>query len=166
MQFRFAVIFCAFAILQIKIHVVVALLHCCTQLLNYSEWKIAKVTPLFKSGDRNEPNNYRPTSVLPTIARLFERLIFKQIYSYFSENKLIYSHHSTTTALLDLLNQWCFNIDRGMVNGVLFQDLKYSFDTVDHIILLNKLNCYGVDDSTLAWFRSYLEDRQQLKCVS
>ena len=77
-----------------------------------SEGKIAKVTPIFKSGERNEPNNYRPISVLPTIARLFERLIFKQIYSYFRDKKLIYLHqsgfraqHSTTTALLDLLNQ-------------------------------------------------------------
>ena len=138
-----------------------------------SEWKIAKVTPFFKSGERNEPNNYRPISVLPTIARLFERLIFKQIYSYFSDKKLIYSHqsgfraqHSTTTALLDLLNQWCLNIDRGMVNGVLFLDLKKAFDTVDHVILLKKLNCYGVDDRALAWFRSYLEDRQQVCYVN
>ena len=78
-----------------------------------SEWKIAKVTPIFKSGERNEPNNYRPISVLPTIARLFERLIFKKFILTSVTKKLIYSHqsgfraqHSTTTAPLDLLNQW------------------------------------------------------------
>ena len=59
-------------------------------------------------------------------------------------------------------NQWCFNIDRGMVNGVIFLDLKKAFDTIDHEILLMKLACYGVDDQSLLWFRSYLNDRQQV----
>ena len=53
-----------------------------------------------------------------------------------------------------------------MVNRVLFLDLKKAFDTVDHVILLKKLNCYGVDDRALAWFRSYLEDRQQVCYVN
>ena len=53
-----------------------------------------------------------------------------------------------------------------MANGVLFLDLKKAFDTVDHVILLKKLNYYGVDDRALAWFRSYLEDRQQVCYVN
>ena len=50
------------------------------------DWKVAKVFPLFKSGERNDPNNFRPISVLPTIARVFERLVYEQMYAYFTEN--------------------------------------------------------------------------------
>ena len=78
-----------------------------------SDWKVAKVSPLFKSGDQSDANNYRPISVLPTIARVFERLFFEQLYSYFNENKLLsYSQqsgfrslHSTVTALLEITNE-------------------------------------------------------------
>ena len=90
------------------------------------------------------------------------------MYAYFTENNLIQprqsgfrSLHSTVTALLDMKNQWCLNIDKGMVSGVIFLDLKKTFDTVDHVILLKKLFDYGV---TASWFKSYLKDRQQF-CV-
>ena len=63
------------------------------------------------------------------------------------------------SALLDMTNDWCFNIDGGMVNGVLFLDLKKAFDTVDHKILLKKLVFYGFEGITLHWFQSYLADR-------
>ena len=125
------------------------------------------MTPIFKSGERDESNNYKLISVLSTIARLFERLIFKQICSYFSGNKLIYSYqsgfrakHSTTTVILYLLNRWCLNIDREIINGVLFLDLKKVCDTVDYVNLLNKLNYHGVEERALAWLKWYLEKRQ------
>ena len=98
-----------------------------------SDWKIAKVSPLFKLGDLSNANNYRPISVLPTIAQIFERLIFHQLYTYVNENNILYTYqsgfrplHLTLTALLDITNEWCFDIDKGMVNGVLFLDLKKS----------------------------------------
>lgn len=111
---------------------------------------------------------YRPISVTPTISRLFEKLIYSQLESYLTENNLIYprqsgfrSLHSTLTALLDLTNHWSFNIDRKLVNGVIFLDLKKAFDTVDHYILLSKLCCYGFDLDSREWFRSYLTGRIQ-----
>ena len=147
-----------------------------TNLLNLSiqssvyptEWKVAKVTPIFKSGNHNDPNNYRPISVTATISRVFEKLIYNQLELYLMENNLIYSLqsgfrplHSTLTALLDLTNHWSFNIDRKTVNGVIFLDLKKAFDTVDHNILLTKLCHYGFDSATSEWFRSYLTGRSQ-----
>ena len=69
--------------------------------------------------------------------------------------------YSTVTALLESTNDWCVNIDNGLVNGVIFIDLKKAFDTIDHEILINKLECYGVDCSALGWFKSYLSDRKQ-----
>ena len=94
------------------------------------------------------------------------------MYAYFTENNLIQprqsgfrSLHSTVTALLDMTNQWCLNIDKGMVSGVIFLDLKKAFDTVDHAILLKTLSDYGVQGQTASWFKSYLKDRQQF-CVA
>ena len=93
------------------------------------------------------------------------------MYAYFTENNLIQprqsgfrSLHSTVTALLDMTNQWCLNIDKGMVSGVIFLDLKKAFDTVDHAILLKKLCDYGVQGQTASWFKSFLKERQQF-CV-
>ena len=138
------------------------------------DWKVAKVFPLFQSGERNDPNNFRPiNSVLPAIATVFERLVYEQMYAYFTENNLIQprqsgfrSLHSTVTALLDMTNRWCLNIDKGMVSGVIFLDLKKAFDTVDHAILLKKLSDVGVQGQTAYWFKPYLKDRQQFCVVS
>ena len=133
------------------------------------DWKLAKVSPVFKAGERNDPNNYRPISVLSTISRVFEKLVYEQIYNYLIKNNILdtrqsgfRSLHSTVTALLDLTNQWCFNIDRGLVSGVLFLDLKKAFDTVDHRLLLTKLDYIGVRDHALEWFKSYLLNRFQI----
>jgi len=71
--------------------------------------------------------------------------------------------HSTTTALLQSTNNWSINIENGLLNGVLFVDLKKVFDTIDHEILLRKLANYGVDPNALRFFASYLCNRSQ-KC--
>jgi hypothetical protein len=72
--------------------------------------------------------------------------------------------HSTLTALIDATNSWSVNIDNGLVNGVVFIDLKKAFDTIDHDIMLLKLENYGVERNSLTWFISYLTDRNQ-KCL-
>ena len=74
------------------------------------------------------------------------------------------SLHSTVTVLLEATDNWAFNIDRGNVNAVVFHDLKKAFDTVDHNILLTKMNLYRIQGIAVDWFRSYLTNRTQ-RCL-
>ena len=132
------------------------------------DWKIARIAPIFKSGAKDDRSNYRPISVLPFISRLFEKLIFNQFYEYLDANKSLYEHqsgfrllHSVATALLASTNDWYLNIDKGKYTGLVFIDLKKAFDTVDHKILLQKMNMHGVTGLEHDWFTSYLENRKQ-----
>ena len=134
------------------------------------DWKMARVLPIFKSEDKDDIDNYRPISIISAIAKVFGRLVHDQFYTYLSSNQLINPHQSgfrstfsTLTSLLESTNDWCVNIDRGLLNGVVFIDLKKAFHTIDYDILLSKLSAYGVDELALTWFRSYLTNRRQ-KC--
>ena len=136
-----------------------------------NEWKCAKVVPIHKQGKRNCVDNYRPISIIPAVAKVFERLIYDQVFQYITEKKILINCqsgfrglHSTVTSLLEATNEWAYNIDHGNVNAVMFLDLKKAFDTVDHEILLGKLNAYGISGMAGNWFRSYLSERQQT-CV-
>ena len=130
--------------------------------------KLARVVPIFKNGDKSDLNNYRPISIISSVAKVFQKIVYDQFYEYLSVNDL-FSHqqsgfrptYSNVTALLESTNDWCVNIDNGLVNEFIFIDLKKAFDTIDHEILINKLECYGVDCSALGWFKSYLSDRKQ-----
>ena len=134
------------------------------------EWKVARVLPLYKSGHRNIPGNYRPISILPVISKIMERLLYDQLYDYLTKNEILSDNqfgfrkfHSTATSLLDSTNSWYVNMDRKMFNLVVFIDLKKAFDTVDHEILLEKMQIYGIKDKAHLLMRSYLTDRTQ-KC--
>ena len=138
-----------------------------------NDWKVAKVTPIYKDDIKTNPNNYRPISLLPIVSKLIERIVFNQLYAFLTRHDLLADAqsgfrpcHSTLTALLDITNDWFSNMDNGLLNGVLFLDLKKAFDTVDYEILLKKLNFYGVDSISLKWFQSYLTDRKQRTYVN
>ena len=132
------------------------------------EWKTARVTPVFKKGVKSDLNNYRPISVIPAVSKVFEKIVYDQLYQYLNDNKLLSgcqsgfrSLHSTLTALLEATNSWSVNIDNGFLHGVVFIDLKKAFDTIDHEIILRKLSYVGADQGTITWFQSYLSNRTQ-----
>ena len=129
-----------------------------------TEWKMARVTPVFKKGVKSNLNNYRPISVIPVVLKVFEKIVYDQLYQYLNDNQLLSSCrssfrslHSTLTALLEATNSWSVNIDNGFLNGVVFIDLKKAFDT----IILRKLSYFGADQATAKWFQSYLSNRTQ-----
>ena len=119
---------------------------------------------------RDDPNNCRPISIIPTVAKIFEKIICDQFCDYLNDNNLLThcqsgfrSLHNTLSPLIEATNSWSVNIENSPVNGVIFIDLKKALDTIDHTILIRKLRKYGVDSSSLKWFESYLCDRNQ-KC--
>ena len=107
------------------------------------------------------------------MAKVFERIIYDQLYAYLEEHNIICKYqsgfraiHSTVTALLEATDTWAYNIDCGKINAVVFLDLKKAFDTVDHEILLSKLSNYSIYGNAHQWFKSYLENRTQMCSIN
>ena len=134
-----------------------------------SDWKNARVSPIFKSGNREECGNYRPISILSAISKIFEKIVFDQLNQYLITNQILTPNqsgfrkgYSTCSSLLRTTNEWLVNMDKGLINGVVFLDLKKAFDTVDHDIMMKKLEFYGIKNTALRWFTSYLSHRTQV----
>ena len=136
-------------------------------------WKIARVTPIYKEGDKSEKSSYHPISVLPVISRLFERLVYNQLYQHLNSNNLLANEqsgfrtlHSTLTCLLKNTDDWYSGLDNGQLVGLVLVDVRKAFDTVDHNILYQKLEQHGLLGRELSWFKSYLLNRKQYCCIS
>ena len=135
--------------------------------------KIAKIIPIYKSGEKNDVSNYRPISILSPISKILEKLIHSRSTKFFEKNSVISSsqygfrsNHSTHHALLDVLTSSYDNINHKKHTALLFLDLKKAFDTVNHTILLDKLEHYGIRGLTLKLFSSFLFNRYQFVSVA
>ena len=134
-----------------------------------SDLKCARVTPVYKSkGSYDDPGNYRPISVISYFAKIMEKIIYRQLFTYISNHNFIspaqsafLKNHSTITSLLHTTSNWNNAIDKGHVSLVCFFDISKCFDCINHSLLLDKLTTYGILNTENRWFRSYLTGRTQ-----
>ena len=133
-----------------------------------SELKIARVIPLFKSGESNKYSNYRPVSVLPLFSKILERLMYSRLLSLINKHNILYAyqfgfrmHHSPNLALVILVDRISKALENGDFVLGLFLDFSKAFDTVNHSILFEKMEFYGIRGLSLRLFQSYLSDREQ-----
>ena len=130
--------------------------------------KLAHAIPIFKKGSRLLVSNYRPISLLSNLNKLLEKIMHTRIYSFLEKYELLYSlqfgfrtQYSTTHALIHMTETIRAALDSGQVTCGIFVDFQKAFDTVNHEILLSKLEHYGFRGVINDWFRSYLTDRKQ-----
>ena len=132
-----------------------------------SKWAIGSVTPIPKDGNLLDPGNWRPITILPIPSKIMERAIHFQLLNYFEGNNYLHPRqhgfrksYSTSTAIHRMLRNVYDAYDLGLSTSCAFVDYKKAFETLDHDILLQKLKLYGLSDCSLAWMKSYLENRK------
>ena len=135
-------------------------------------FKEAKVIPLYKSGERSDPSNYRPISILSVLSKPVEKHINEHIMKHFLTNDLLHKNqsgfrpnHSCHTALTELIDAWLSDVNLNKLCGALFIDFAKAFDVISHNLLLKKMNLYGLTTDTLNLIRSFLSDRHQVVSV-
>ena len=133
-----------------------------------TNWKYTKVIPLHKKHSQLEPKNYRPVAILSPLSKVLEKIVYKEIYDYFTSNQIFHpglhgyrQHRSTQTALLQMYDRWVRAAAQGMVSGAVLIDLSAAFDLVEPELLIKKLKIYGLDQDLCDWIGSYLQDRHQ-----
>ena len=135
-----------------------------------TQWKFSKVLPLHKKDSILLAKNYRPVAILSPLSKILEKIIYEQLYNYFTNSKILHpnlhgyrKHRSTQSALLQMYDRWVQAAAKGQVRGAVLLDLSAAFDLVSPEILLKKLQIYGLNQDFLAWVESYLSNRHQ--CV-
>ena len=148
------------------------LVYLCNQSLQEgifpTELKIANVIPLYKSDDSFVFNNYRPVSLLCVLSKVFEKVMYNRLLEFLESYKILTNSqfgfrklHSTFMALMTLMDRLITSLENDEHVIGIFLDFSKAFDTVHHVILLNKLSHYGIRGCALKWFESYLSNRKQ-----
>ena len=135
--------------------------------------KTAHITPVYKKGSKNSCSNYGPISLLSSSGKIFEKCIHTRLYSYLIDNQLItkskYGFRTrllTSHAIFDLHNKILSGLDEKLNVFCNFLDLAKAFDTVDHKMLLQKLNCYGIRGVSFQLIQSFLTNPKQCMVVN
>ena len=130
--------------------------------------KVGKITPIFKKGDSELLENYRPISTLPIFGKIFEKIIYSRLYNFFTSQNILYDKqfgfrksHSTSHAINHSVTHVTNELKQKKFVLGIFIDLSKAFDTIDHSILLSKLDRYGVRGSPNKLIKSYLSNRKQ-----
>ena len=132
--------------------------------------KIASITPIHKSGDRKSPQNYRPISILHFISKIIERSLHSRINDFISKHSIISNKQfgflkntSTETAICNFTEYVYDSLDSHDITCNIFIDFKKAFDTINHSILIKKLELYGIRGLALDLLTDYLKNRKH--CV-
>ena len=135
--------------------------------------KLVKVIPIHKGGSAQDVNNFRPISLLSIFDKMIEKIMHKQLYAFLEKQNILFQNqfgfrknNSTVYALAQITEMIKVSIDSGKFGCVIFIDLRKAFDTVNHEILLNKLEHYGIRGNMLKWFQSYLSHCKQYVSVN
>ena len=138
------------------------------------DMKLADVVPLFKNKERYLVNNYRPISLLVTISKILEKVVYTRTYNFLCTTNQLYQSqygfrkgHSCENAICELVGIIAKNREEKKHTIGIFIDLSKAFDTLNHSMLLEKMSRYGIRGTSLNWFKSYLHGRSmRVKCTS
>ena len=132
------------------------------------QWKQANVTPLFKKGNKSDPNNYRPVSLTSIPCKMLEKIVRDALFQHLDKNAYITEcqhgfvpKRSCVTNLVEILDKWTENLDKGITMDAIYLDFSKAFDSVPHQRLIKKLEGYGISGNILNWIKSFLLDRKQ-----
>lgn len=135
--------------------------------------KIAKIIPVYKTDDRHKFSNYRPISILSCFSKILEKILYNRFIDFINKQNILFSsqygfrkNHSTFMAILDLVDNISQAFENNEFTVGIFIDFKKAFDTVDHNILLDKLDFYGFRGIAHCWLKSYLVNRFQCVQIS
>ena len=138
-----------------------------------NNWKMATIIPLFKGGNKSSVSNYRPVSLLPLPGKLLEKIVHRGITNYLESNKILSNNqsgfrknYSTTKSIVDLNDIIFENMNNSLITAAVFIDLRKAFDTVDHAILLKKIEKMGIKENLFSWCVNYLSNRKQRTLVN
>ena len=137
-----------------------------------SGWKHGRITPVHKSGNKSNPDNYRPISILPIVSKILEKIVNRQLLQHLTANGLLPQRQfgfqpgrSAMDMTAGMTQAWSDALDRGQEVRIVSLDLSRAFDRVWHSGLLSKLSACGIDGLLHAWLSSFLQDRTQSVAV-